>query len=265
MDLNGDGEYLNLELRIRGNHPTMGLEIYKNGTGQIVLDKCAPSTPAARLPKWRSQLKLARIKKVHDTPIKHSIDIINAIAQAKTEGLKYINISFALEKRVDMHPQLGIPQLHYDQLCVINMHHHVAITGETILQDITEGIPDHNTTNQVDVKTRLTRKKLLIQEDWPDWETSEFLQLDQYALQGMFGKPTALPTNNQDFNILPMIWNYLLKNDGRKKAHCVADGSGKQQGSITLDHIYAACLRQPGARMFWGAVALKNLVAYGAH
>ena len=115
------------------------------------------------------------------------------------------------------------------------------------------------------MKTRLTRKKLLIQEDWPDWETSEFLQLDQYALQGMFGKPTALPTNNQDFNILPMIWNYLLKNDGRKKAHCVADGSGKQQGSITLDHIYAACLRQPGARMFWGAVALKNLVAYGAH
>ncbi len=36
---------------------------------------------------------------------------------------------------------------------------------------------------------RLTRGKLLKQDDWQDWQASEFLQLDQYDAQGMFGEP----------------------------------------------------------------------------
>ncbi len=35
----------------------------------------------------------------------------------------------------------------------------------------------------------LTRGKLLKQPDWNDWQMSEFLQLDQYDEQGMFGCP----------------------------------------------------------------------------
>jgi len=37
---------------------------------------------------------------------------------------------------------------------------------------------------------KLTRGKLLKCDDWSDWQTSEFLQLDQYDAQGMFGEPT---------------------------------------------------------------------------
>ena len=43
----------------------------------------------------------------------------------------------------------------------------------------------------------------------------------------------------------------------------MADGSPKQAGSITLAHTYAACLEQPGARLFYGTAALKNLEIYG--
>ncbi|MEY3451208.1 MAG: hypothetical protein RL711_1034 [Bacteroidota bacterium] len=39
---------------------------------------------------------------------------------------------------------------------------------------------------------RLTRGKLLKQQDWEDWQASEFLQLDQYDAQGMFGSPVIV-------------------------------------------------------------------------
>ena len=61
-----------------------------------------------------------------------------------------------------------------------------------------------------------------------------------------------------------MIWVYLIKACGRKKARCVANGSPKQKGSVTLANTYAACLEQAGARIFWATCALKNKVVYGA-
>jgi hypothetical protein len=42
---------------------------------------------------------------------------------------------------------------------------------------------------------KLTRGKLLQQDDWTDWQDSEYLQLDQYNTQGMFGTPVA-PTED---------------------------------------------------------------------
>jgi hypothetical protein len=39
---------------------------------------------------------------------------------------------------------------------------------------------------------QLTRGKLLKQPDWNDWQMSEFLQLDQYDEQGMFGTPMLM-------------------------------------------------------------------------
>ena len=79
----------------------------------------------------------------------------------------------------------------------------------------------------------------------------------------MFSAPTTLPPN-ETFNVLPMIWNYLIKNTGRKKARCVANGSPRMKGSITLANTYAACVEQPAARIFWSISALKNLRVYGA-
>ena len=115
---------------------------------------------------------------------------------------------------------------------------------------------------KVDTKEKLTRKRLLQQPDWEDWKQSEYKQLNLYQSQEMFDDPATIPKANNT-SILPMIWNYLIKNDGTKKARCVADGSPRQQGSITLANTYAACLEQPGSCLFWGITALKNLLAFG--
>ena len=39
---------------------------------------------------------------------------------------------------------------------------------------------------------QLTQGKLLQQDDWIEWQNSEYLQLDQYDAQGMFGDPVVV-------------------------------------------------------------------------
>ncbi len=37
------------------------------------------------------------------------------------------------------------------------------------------------------------------QDDWTNWQASEFLQLDQYDAQGMFGNPVSIKDNDAIF------------------------------------------------------------------
>jgi hypothetical protein len=68
---------------------------------------------------------------------------------------------------------------------------------------------------------RLTRGKLLQQDDWSDWQNSEYLQLNQYDAQGMFGTPVPMLQEDAAFHL---VWTYAIKavND-RKKAQCVCN------------------------------------------
>ena len=68
---------------------------------------------------------------------------------------------------------------------------------------------------------RLTRRKLKNMPTWKEWRSSEHKQLDQYQDQGMFGKPCKLPP---DANVLDLLWTYVIKTDGTKKARCVCNG-----------------------------------------
>ena len=108
---------------------------------------------------------------------------------------------------------------------------------------------------------KLTRKYLLQQDDWDDWRESEHKQLDQYHNQGTLGKPTKLP---KGANLLPLLWTYLIKDDGTKKARCVCNGSPRMRGSITLANTYAGSLEQTGSRIFWATSALHNHIVIGA-
>ena len=65
-------------------------------------------------------------------------------------------------------------------------------------------------------------------------------------------------------NILPLIWTYMVKNDGTKKAQCVCDRSPHNKGSVTINYTYAAALDQAGARTFWALAALNNHIVVGA-
>ena len=63
--------------------------------------------------------------------------------------------------------------------------------------------------------------------------------------------------------MLPLIWTYLIKNDGTKKARCICNGSSYRKGSDILAYTYAAALDQLVASTFLAITALNNYVAYG--
>ncbi len=108
---------------------------------------------------------------------------------------------------------------------------------------------------------RLTRGNLLRQDDWFGWQASEFLQLDQYNAQKMFGPPVAITSEDAVFNL---VWSYGVKAvDGRKKAQCTCDGSTQSGQVRVLDETYANCADQTGARLFYGVAAVENLIVYG--
>jgi hypothetical protein len=78
------------------------------------------------------------------------------------------------------------------------------------------------------------------QDDWTDWESSEFLKLDQYEKKMMFGTPVIVTSQSAVFNL---VWSYDIKvEDSRKKARCICDGSTRAGQVRVLDHTYSNCV-----------------------
>ena len=116
--------------------------------------------------------------------------------------------------------------------------------------------------NYVTRVMKLTSGKLLRQDNWSEWQTSELLQLDQYDSQNMFGSPEAVESNEAVFNL---VWSYGIKAiDARKKARCTCDGSPRSGQVRILDETYANCVDQTSARLFYGIAAAENLLVYGS-
>ena len=109
---------------------------------------------------------------------------------------------------------------------------------------------------------KLTRGKLLQQTNWSDWQELEYLQLDQYEAQGMFGSPIAPADDDAIFHL---VWTYAIKAvDGRKKAWCICDGSTRSGMVKDLAENYANCVDNMSACLFYAVVAAENLLVFGA-
>ena len=77
-------------------------------------------------------------------------------------------------------------------------------------------VDDGGVLNTVTRVMKLTRGKLIKQPGWDAWLASEYLQLDQYDAQGMFGTPVAV---DSDAAVFRTVWTYAIKTlDGRYKA-----------------------------------------------
>jgi hypothetical protein len=108
----------------------------------------------------------------------------------------------------------------------------------------------------------LTHGRLLKQDNWLDWQQSEYLQLDQYADQHCFGEPTTV---DQDDAVFYLVWTYNIKAlDGRKKARCVCDGSSCSGSVKVLDKVYANCVDQTSSCLFYAVSAAENLLVFGS-
>ena len=273
---------------IKGDHPTLGLQMENNDMYNLPqLKQCQRSTPSSKLKAWRRDLRDGFIRSINDKPVTSVDDVKQIIRECRDKGDSSITIHFALIDTIAIHTEKGLPQMFYDQLNVVGKHlfelrHDPAYNKDfariigldridddqltdanrKILEDLHQIIAHKlDSTDLAKRRTKLTRRKLQQCDDWNDWLMSEHKQLDQYYDQNTFGQPQFLPNGA---NVLNLLWTYLIKDDGRKKARCVCNGSKKMRGSVTLAETYAAALEQNGARIFWAAVALNNFICIGA-
>ncbi len=91
----------------------------------------------------------------------------------------------------------------------------------------------------------------------------EYLQLNQYNAQGMFGDPVA---SKEDDAIFHLVWTYAIKAvDRHKNARCVCDGSRCSGMVHILVETYTNCINQTSACLFYAIAAAKNLLVFGAN
>ena len=212
------------------------------------------------------------------------------MAAARLQEKIEIEVGFATIQKSSMHPQLGIPQLYHDQLNVIGEHHWQLKNDPEWREDVEEALPilevmQNNTLSELSsedkaalenliFKARAVKKPISLKQqkkhtrrilkqlpDWEDWKQSEFKQLDQYHDQDTFGEPEPRP---KGANLLSLLWCYLVKDDGRKKARCVCNRNKNRQGTVTLAETYAASLEQTASRVFWAATLINNFITIGA-
>jgi hypothetical protein len=63
-----------------GKHPTMGLSLYE-ASGRLYLATMSPSTPAAKIPDWRAQIRSAWLIKVNKCLVTTVEEVQNAFAE----------------------------------------------------------------------------------------------------------------------------------------------------------------------------------------
>ena len=260
-----------------------------------MLIDCKPGTSAIRIPKWRSQLRRAYITHINGEQTNSIDDIRSIFNKIRNQKQHQFKIGFSTIEKQAMHPQLGVPQLYHDQMNIIGKHlwdiAHDPLWTERDRQEIAFPITPRRASKVTRLirhklgkdkywslikqlpswyklatikksrRKKLTRHFLQQQDDWTDWQQSEFKQLNQYESQKTFGLPCNLP---KDANLLPLLWTYMIKDCGTKKARCVCNGSSKMKGTVTLGDTYAGSLEQTGSRIFWSATALYNFVTIGA-
>jgi hypothetical protein len=117
----------------------------------------------------------------------------------------------------------GLPQLYFDQMLVIK--HHITQIWQPMIHKVT-------------ASPRLTRRKLQQSDAWPEWCTTEHIQLDNYYAQGMFNSPTVPPPN---LAVLYWVWVYVVKEmeNNRKKARAVCDGPTRGGAAKISGHTFA--------------------------
>jgi hypothetical protein len=267
----------------------MVIDICPNRNLPILLD-CKKGSSSVRIQRWKRELRHGYITTVNGigvTTIQDSIDNIDNKARSNQE--QSISIGFSTLEKQALHPQYGIPQLYHDQMNIIgkplwdNKHQTTAQHDEVEIPYIQESVLRKITKNAKKIgknklwtmirklpkwrvlkalkSKKLTRRILKERSDWLDWKNSEFKQLDQYKAQQTFGQPQQLPHNA---NVLPLIWTYLIKDCGTKKARCCCNRSPKVKGTVTLGETYAGSLDQTGSRIFGAATAINNFITIGA-
>ena len=249
-------------------HRTGGLRFLEKD-GRLILATMDQSTPGARIDKWRTRIRGAWLQSINDIPVESLPDVHAVFDNLSLTKAANCTLTFAHPEISPDISQHGLPiiaqddyfsQFTHDQLNNrIDMFEQGPQYRRQRKYDIVESGDVRQYTTRV---MRLTRGRLLKQDDWTDWQTSEYLQLNQYLDQHCFGNPTSV---DKDDAVFHLVWTYNIKAvDGRKKARCVCDGSSRSGSVKVLDEVYANCVDQTSSRLFYAVAAAENMLVFGS-
>eukprot|EP00555_Chaetoceros_dichaeta_P013604 CAMPEP_0198259830 /NCGR_PEP_ID=MMETSP1447-20131203/8924_1 /TAXON_ID=420782 /ORGANISM="Chaetoceros dichaeta, Strain CCMP1751" /LENGTH=108 /DNA_ID=CAMNT_0043947319 /DNA_START=193 /DNA_END=519 /DNA_ORIENTATION=- len=95
LSTNPFGNSTEIVIPIKGLHPTLCLSLSPHpDTDRIILKEYLPSTPAGRIPRWRSTLRESTIIAVKDIHIDTLDEISSAVAAARLR--QDASVSFTL-------------------------------------------------------------------------------------------------------------------------------------------------------------------------
>jgi hypothetical protein len=178
---------------VSGIHPTIGLVLhYDVDRHRCQLIKMDLGTPSHRLPQWKSRLRSAYIVSI-DTMSVHTISIV---------------VVFTKKDAPNCLSAVGLHQPYFDQLQLMRGH-----IDNTVLAVVHKAITG----------PKFNHRTLQKQLDWNDWLAIEWIQLDNYDKQEMFGAPRTVPVHASVFY---WVWLYSIRG--------VCDGSTR--GGKTMIH-----------------------------
>jgi hypothetical protein len=202
--------------------PIAGLECEEKN-GKVYLRQMILSSPAAKIRAWRSRLRDARIISINDNPVNCIRDISDVFLLLAAAGAQKATILMQHSAIRDGLVESGIPQVNVDQLNSCFAFDDIEVMSQeqfdrwffSLPTCFYELVEDGGVLNLTTACHKLMRRVLLQQDDWDEWEQSEWKQLDAYEKQFMFGTPIL---RKKDFTVFNLIWTYMIKaEDGRKK------------------------------------------------
>ena len=123
LSLNPFDNYTYHTIQVKGDHPLLGLSLQSCATKNIPkIVEYLKSTPAIRIPRWKTELNNAYIVAVNNNEVKTIDEVKNQINIAREKRYKDVDIQIATFETIFMHPQLGVPQLYHYQLNIIGQH-----------------------------------------------------------------------------------------------------------------------------------------------
>ena len=251
------------------HHPTLGF-MFHEGKQTPTIKDCVTGSPADKIRAWRSRFRHGTIQEVNGNKISTKQQFTDHLTKLRNENNKTCTLSVAHEEISSINKDVGVPQLHFDQLLTIAGHLRAIRTNQDTSTESPTAHRIHTAAIKGATSVKLTRRKIQQLPDKAQWQQAEFKQHDAYEAQGMFGKPTALPyITDKDGNrvpatLLPFVWTYLYKPNGDQKARATCNGGKRYGRAVTLAHTYASCVEQPAARLFYGLAALENMIIVGA-
>jgi len=97
----------------------------------ITLQRCTPSTPAARIPRWRSTLRDEITITLNGTPVDTITDIAKIITSSRAITAKFIVLTIVPAEHIHIRLDTNVPQINFDQINIMAHQHHAARNDTT--------------------------------------------------------------------------------------------------------------------------------------